>query len=108
MKVTNTNKPTLVFSKKNKGHRKQGLLFNKFMTPTNTLFVSGLFLVFVASMVAIFSDLFISSFLSISANQSSDFHPTSIPWLKNKSDCEHTGRIWSSGKCWDNEHNPMF
>jgi hypothetical protein len=35
-------------------------------------------------------------------------HPTSIPWLTDKSQCQHTHRIWRDGKCWDYEHNPMF
>ncbi|MCV3217428.1 hypothetical protein OGM63_28625 [Plectonema radiosum NIES-515] len=35
-------------------------------------------------------------------------HPTSIPWLTEKYQCQHTHRIWRDDKCWDYEHNPMF
>ncbi|MEA5603727.1 hypothetical protein [Nostoc sp. UHCC 0252] len=35
-------------------------------------------------------------------------HSTSIPWIDNASECEHTGRNWRDRKCWDHEHNPMF
>jgi hypothetical protein len=37
-------------------------------------------------------------------------HPASIPWLQEKSECEHSNsnRTWGEGKCWDYEHNPMF
>jgi hypothetical protein len=35
-------------------------------------------------------------------------HPTSIPWLTDKSQCQHTHRIWRDNKCWDYKHNPMF
>jgi hypothetical protein len=110
MKVTNTKKPTLVFSTKSKVNYKQYLFSQKFWTPANSLFISGCVLVFLGSIGATFSGLFISSssLLLIFQNKSSTSHPTSIPWLVNKSDCEHTGRSWSGGKCWDNEHNPMF
>jgi hypothetical protein len=35
-------------------------------------------------------------------------HPTSIPWLTEKSQCQHTRRTWRDNKCWDYEHSPMF
>jgi hypothetical protein len=35
-------------------------------------------------------------------------HPTSIPWIKEKSECEKTGKTWQDNKCWDSEHNPLF
>jgi hypothetical protein len=35
-------------------------------------------------------------------------HPTSIPWIEEKSQCQHTGRSWDEDKCWDNEHDPLF
>ncbi|BAZ03411.1 hypothetical protein [Calothrix sp. NIES-3974] len=37
-----------------------------------------------------------------------EFHRTSIPWLQNRADCEHTSRTWEGGKCWDGEHDPTF
>lgn len=35
-------------------------------------------------------------------------HSTSIPWIDDASECEHTGRDWRDRKCWDDKHNPMF
>lgn len=34
--------------------------------------------------------------------------PTSIPWIKNESECKHTNRTWEDGKCWDDEHGITF
>ncbi|MFN6478311.1 hypothetical protein [Nostoc sp. DedQUE07] len=45
---------------------------------------------------------------SLFASIGNSYHSTSIPWIDNASECEHTGRNWSDRKCWDNEHNPMF
>ncbi len=46
--------------------------------------------------------------LSSLANVSASPHPTSVPWINNKSLCEHTGRTWRNDDCWDAEHNPLF
>lgn len=73
-------------------------------TPTNIVFLSGLFIVLLISAYTIFS--LVSS--SVMYLTSPSFYPTSIPWLTNKVDCEHSGRTWSDGKCWDSEHNPLF
>ncbi|MBD2514956.1 hypothetical protein H6G93_08020 [Nostoc sp. FACHB-973] len=35
-------------------------------------------------------------------------HSTSIPWIDDPSECEHSGRSWRDRKCWDDEHSPMF
>lgn len=43
-----------------------------------------------------------------STSTASASHPTSIPWLNDKSQCEHTHRTWEDNKCWDYEHSPMF
>lgn len=45
-------------------------------------------------------------FSSAAANES--YHPTSIPWLKTKFDCEDSGRHWENNQCWDEEHNAVF
>jgi hypothetical protein len=74
----------------------------------NIVFVSILFAVISTCVYAIFSLKFtlITSHLSRSSNS---FHPTSIPWLTNKADCEHNlGRVWREGHCWDYEHDPNF
>lgn len=41
-------------------------------------------------------------------NQTGNSYPTSLPWIDNKSECEHRGREWQGGKCWDSEHNMLF
>ncbi|WP_229546288.1 hypothetical protein [Nostoc sp. CHAB 5836] len=45
---------------------------------------------------------------SLFASIGTSHHSTSIPWIDNASECEHTGRNWRDRKCWDNEHDPMF
>ena len=52
-----------------------------------------------------------SLILSLSSLDSTSItvnHPTSIPWLTEQSQCQHTHRTWRDNKCWDYEHNPMF
>jgi hypothetical protein len=44
----------------------------------------------------------------VSSTSTTTSYPTSIPWLTNKSQCQHTHRTWRDNKCWDYEHNPMF
>ncbi|MCX7592659.1 MAG: hypothetical protein N2235_02645 [Fischerella sp.] len=48
---------------------------------------------------------FLVSYLS---SISISIHPTSIPWIGNQPQCQHTGRTWRNGRCWDYEHNMMF
>ncbi len=69
----------------------------------NTLFLTGLLIIFFLSIFAMFSFV-VSSIYSLTSSP----HPTSIPWINNKSDCERTHRKWDQGYCWDEEHNPMF
>ncbi|MCC5643734.1 hypothetical protein LC607_12415 [Nostoc sp. CHAB 5824] len=45
---------------------------------------------------------------SLFASIGTSHHSTSIPWIDDESECEHTGRNWRDRKCWDNEHDPMF
>lgn len=48
---------------------------------------------------------FISNFFTVTRTS---YHPTSIPWIVDASECEHTGRNWRDRKCWDDKHNPLF
>jgi hypothetical protein len=73
-----------------------------FWTPVNILFVMGFLSILSISGYTIFSFV-LSSFTPLSSN-----YPTSIPWIYDKSECEHTGRIWRDQKCWDSEHSPNF
>ena len=84
-----------------------------FWTPVNTIFVGSSLVVLLASSSVIFTEIFSSFspsfFLSESVDQSQeDYHPTSLPWIKDESDCLNRGRNWNQGKCWDQEHSPMF
>jgi hypothetical protein len=84
-----------------------------FWTPVNTFFVGSSLVILLASSTAMFSAIFSSFALSSSsstfASKAEDsFYATSLPWIQDKSDCEHRGRTWKDGKCWDKEHSPMF
>ncbi|MGF2036033.1 MAG: hypothetical protein RMZ43_012080 [Nostoc sp. CmiVER01] len=74
-----------------------------FWTPANILFLLGFLII-----LSICSYTIFSSALSSLTPTSSSYHPTSIPWIDDKSECEHTGRIWNHGKCWDFEQSPNF
>lgn len=74
-----------------------------FWTPANILFVIGFLII-----LSICSYTIFSSALSSVTPTSSSYYPTSIPWIDDKSECEHTGRIWNYGKCWDFEQSPNF
>ncbi|WP_414574742.1 hypothetical protein [Anabaena sp. CCY 9402-a] len=75
-------------------------------TPSNIIFLFVFFIILSVCSFATFSSL-LSTFSSIS-NANFSPSPTSIPWIFDKSECEHTSRTWENGKCWDSEHNPMF
>jgi hypothetical protein len=84
-----------------------------FWTPVNTLFCSSFLVIFLASTTAISSSIFSSFNPSLSLSTSVDksegnYYPTSLPWIKDESDCLNRGRTWNHGKCWDKEHDPMF
>ncbi|MEH2067784.1 MAG: hypothetical protein V7K47_06395 [Nostoc sp.] len=70
-----------------------------FWTPANILFLIGFLIILSTCSYTIFSSL-TPIFPS--------YYPTSIPWIYDKSECEHTSRIWHDGKCWDSEHSPNF
>jgi hypothetical protein len=72
-------------------------------TPGNIMFFIGVLLVLSLST---FTTL--PSLLSLFTDLSTLTHPTSIPWIHNKSECIHTGRKWRDGECWDSEHSDMF
>jgi|GEM_PF-579978 len=77
-------------------------------TPSNIVFLIGFFSVLSTSCFVLFPFLFSSLVSSLTSISTSAPNPTSIPWLENQFDCEHTSRTWRNGKCWDYEHNPMF
>ncbi|MCW5314310.1 hypothetical protein GTQ43_10985 [Nostoc sp. KVJ3] len=74
-----------------------------FWTPANIFFLIGFLIILLISSYTIFSFV-LSSLTPIS----SSYYPTSIPWIYDRSECEHTNRIWHDAKCWDSEHSPNF
>ena len=74
-----------------------------FWTPVNILFLMGFLIILSACSYTIFS-FALPSLTPLPTL----FYPTSIPWIYDKSECEHTSRIWNDGKCWDTEHSPNF
>ncbi len=82
---------------------KQRLRYEKglcpFWTPANILFFIGFIII-----LSTCSYIILSSLTPIFPL----YYPTSIPWIYDKSECEHTSRIWHDGKCWDSEHSPNF
>ncbi|MBI4780521.1 MAG: hypothetical protein HY785_04290 [Oscillatoriophycideae cyanobacterium NC_groundwater_1537_Pr4_S-0.65um_50_18] len=45
---------------------------------------------------------------TLAASQRDNVHPTAIPWLETQAACEHTGRLWEEGTCWDRVQSPDF
>ncbi len=40
--------------------------------------------------------------------QGEEFHPTIVPFKKNRQECEESGRQWTDEKCIDTVHDPDF
>lgn len=75
---------------------------------SNIAFLIGFLIILSTSTFITLPFVFSSLISSLNSISTSSAHPTSIPWLEDKFNCEHTGRTWSKGQCWDSEHNPMF
>ncbi|WP_062295709.1 hypothetical protein [Nostoc piscinale] len=86
----------------------------KLHTPKNTkTFANPINIVFFVTSCIILSTSSLMMLSSVipsvtSAISSPNAYPTSIPWINNESECQHTGRSWQDNKCWDNEHSLMF
>lgn len=78
------------------------------LTHSNILLLTGYLITLPICTLIILSLLLPLFSASLFAAIGNSYHSTSIPWIDNASECEHTGRNWSDRKCWDNEHNPMF
>ncbi|MDF5736939.1 MULTISPECIES: hypothetical protein [unclassified Nostoc] len=76
----------------------------------NIIFLTGFLTVLLSCSFTIFPFLWssLTSLVSISTSPSTSPFPTSIPWIFDKSECEHTNRTWRNEKCWDDQHSPMF
>ncbi|WP_334712985.1 hypothetical protein [Nostoc sp.] len=91
-----------------KTSQKNNKLGTVFWTQTNIVLLTGYLIalpIFTLITLSLLLPLFTASFF---ASIGTSHHSTSIPWIDDPSECEHTGRNWRDGKCWDNEHNPMF
>ncbi|MEH2412291.1 hypothetical protein [Nostoc sp.] len=75
----------------------------------NIIFLTGFLTILLSCSFTIFPFLW-SSFTSLASftSISTSPYPTSIPWIFDKSECEHTNRTWSNQKCWDDQHSPTF
>lgn len=40
--------------------------------------------------------------------QGEEFHPTVVPFKKNRRECEESGRKWTNKQCVDSAHDPVF
>ncbi|MFN6439622.1 MAG: hypothetical protein RMY35_022355 [Nostoc sp. DedSLP01] len=80
----------------------------KLQTYTNTLLLSALSITTIFCTGAILAAIWPFLMSVVSAQSSTSFNPTSIPWIHSKFDCEYSGRDWSNNQCWDKEHSPMF
>ncbi len=75
----------------------------------NLIFITVFLTILLGCSFTIFPFLWssLTSLTSISTSPSPT-SPTSIPWIFDKSECEHTNRTWRNEKCWDDQHSPMF
>lgn len=74
----------------------------------NKVLYTGLSITLLVCSFATFKVIYHLLISSVSSTTNTSFQPTSIPWLEDQSNCQHTGRSWHQNKCWDNEHSPTF
>lgn len=91
-----------------KSYQKNNKIGKLFWSHSNIILLTGYLIT-----LPIFTLITISFLLplltaSLFASIGTSHYSTSIPWIDDASECEHTGRNWRDRKCWDNEHDPMF
>lgn len=91
-----------------KSRQKNHKISRSFWTPTNIVLLSGSLTILPICTFIILSFLLPLFTASLSASTGTSHYSTSIPWIDNVSECEHTGRNWRDSKCWDNVHDPTF
>lgn len=89
----------------NQNFANQNSKINK--TNRTNMILIGSFLIIKVLVTGSLTIEFISSWINY-YNQIENSHPTSLPWIDNKFECEHRGREWRDKKCWDSEHNMLF
>ena len=88
--------------------RQKNKIGRNFWTHSNIVLLAGYLTILPICTLITFSSLLPLFSASLLASIGNSYHSTSIPWINDASECEHTGRNWSDRKCWDNQHNPMF
>ena len=91
-----------------KTSQKNNKLGTVFWTYRNIMLLTGYLIALPICTLIILSLLLPLLTGSLFAFIGTSHHSTSIPWIDNASECEHTGRNWRDQKCWDNEHDPTF
>ncbi|QLE40834.1 hypothetical protein FD723_10420 [Nostoc sp. C052] len=79
-----------------------------FWTNSNVILLTGYLIILPICTLITLSLLLPLLTASLFAVTRNSYHSTSIPWIDDASECEHTGRNWSDRKCWDDKHNPLF
>ena len=75
---------------------------NIFWTPGKIIFSTAILALFIVG-----GSCTVYSIVSFFLKPASVF-PTSIPWIHQESECNHTNRTWEDDKCWDREHGMTF
>ncbi|MDZ8238443.1 MAG: hypothetical protein RMZ69_14890 [Nostoc sp. ChiQUE01a] len=97
------SKPSLKISPKNQTY--------SFLATKNNIILIGYLItlpIFTLITLSLLLPLLSVFTTNLSTSAGNLYHSTSIPWIDDASECEHTGRDWRDRKCWDNEHSPMF
>lgn len=88
--------------------RQKNKIGTVFWTHSNIVLLVGYLTILPICTLITFSSLLPLFTASLSASIGNSYHSTSIPWINDASECEHTGRNWSDRKCWDDKHSPLF
>jgi hypothetical protein len=73
-------------------------------TFTNLIAISGFFGLLTLSVLGV-SQILLPLLIKVESNE---FHPTAVPGIYSKTECENTIRSWHDGKCWDDGNHPNF
>ncbi|MBN3905202.1 MAG: hypothetical protein HWQ35_01005 [Nostoc sp. NMS1] len=91
-----------------KTRQKNNKIGTVFWTHTNVVLLTGYLIIVPICTLTTLSLLLPLFTASLFASTGTSHYSTSIPWIDDASECEHTGRNWRDRKCWDNQHDPMF
>ncbi|MFS0518276.1 hypothetical protein ACEYW6_26650 [Nostoc sp. UIC 10607] len=91
-----------------KTSQKNNKICRSFWTHSNIVLLTGYLITLPICTLLTLSLLLPLLTASLFAPIGTSHHSTSIPWIDDASECEHTGRNWRDRKCWDHQHNPMY